>query len=104
MLIAANLPRQEAPMAKTARKKSPAKVKKASRTNRPTAKAKHKAKAKPRGKPKPKAKSKRSQARKSQPKGIMAKVASAVQSVAEVMGDAQALRNKMEPPGTIEDG
>jgi hypothetical protein len=91
-------------MAKTARKKSAAKVKKASRTNRPTAKAKIKAKARPRTKPNPKAKSKRSQARKSQPKGIKAKAASAVQSVAEVVEDTQALRNKMEPPGAIEDG
>jgi hypothetical protein len=101
-------------MAKTARKKSAAKAKKA--TKRPKAKvkalarrpkAKTKAKAPARTKTKPKASAKKPPARKAKPKakpkGIMGSVASAIFGVAEVIEEAQALRNKMEPPGRSED-
>lgn len=84
-------------MAKKARKKSAAKEKKVKRA-KATAKVKTKAKSKtvtknkPVRKPRPKAR----------PKGITDKVASASHTVVDTIKETDALRNKMERPGTSE--
>jgi hypothetical protein len=82
-------------MAKKARKKSAAKkkiVKRAKATAKTKAKFKFVTKNKPVWKPRPKAR----------PRGITDKVASTFHTVVETIKETDALRNKMEPPGTSE--
>jgi hypothetical protein len=83
-------------MAKKVRKMSKAKAKKPRR-----AKTKIRTKAKSKSVIKKK-KPARIRRRKAKPKGISDKVASAFHIVLDTIKDTDALRNKMEPPGTSE--
>jgi hypothetical protein len=90
-------------VAKKARKKSAAKEKKLKRAK---ATAKVKTKGKSKTKPKSKTVTKNKPVRKPRPKarlkGITDKVASAFRTLVDTIKETEALRNKMERPGTSE--
>ncbi len=96
-------------MAKKARKRSAVKARKAKRAKAKT-KTKVRTKAKSRTSVKKtsakraavKKKPARKSRRKAQPKGIADRVSGAFQTVVDTIQETEALRNKMEPPGTSE--
>ena len=82
-------------MAKKARKISKAKAKKPGR-------AKSKMKTKAKSKTVTRKVPARMPRRKAEPKGLKGKVVSAFHTVVDTINETDALRNKMEPPGTPE--